>query len=198
MQSKRNSRQKLCKLRKRTIKHMNDLVSVIGNIRQGSSHPERDFARVFKDESVYSKMLDTLHVAFMESFKYEMKLVTLEHKQAIRYACVLADLKPPSDKQLRDRHYRARIQRSLEAKKRADGKSWFEVFRQELLVDKLKKVHEKHVVEETVICLECGLEQKPVENYVICKCGFQGPVIGNLYQGFSREEEHNKLKEKEA
>ena len=177
---------------------MESLTEEIEKIRQISSSPKRDFALIFKDESVYTKMLGTLQTAYMDSFKSNM-LFTIENKDAIQIACQVIGLKYPSDKQLSDRHYRARIQRRLEREKRPDGISQFEWFRQMLLNQKLDKVYGKHAVEErkkSVTCPQCHLEQKPVENYVICECGFQGPVIGNLYQGFSREEESNKLKEK--
>lgn len=200
MQSKRNKQKQLSKVRRKIVKHMKSLTDDIGKI-QASSSPERDFALIFKDESVYTKMLGTLQTAYMDSFKSKMKLFTIENRDAIQMACLTAGLGCPSDKQLSERHYRTRIQRSLEAKKRKDGTSEFEWFRKMLLVQSLDKVYGKHAVEErkkSVTCPKCHLEQKPVKNYVICKCGFQGPVIGNLYSGFSREEESKKLNEKGA
>jgi hypothetical protein len=165
---------------------MQDLVSIIKEIRQVSNHPEREFTRIFEDESVYSRMLETLHVAFMEIFNYKTKLVTPEYKEAIRHTCISAGLKVPSNKQLSDRHYRARLLESLERKKRKDGTSYFDFLRQLVLIQKLEEVYQKHAVEETVTCSKCGLKQKPVKNYIMCgRCGWQGAVIGNLYKWFS-------------
>jgi len=196
-----DKRKQRYKLRRSIISHMKSLTDEIRKIRKVSSSPERDFALIFKDESVYTQMLPTLHTAYMTSFKSKMKLLTIEDNRDIQSVCLSAKSKCPSDKQLSDRHYRARLLRSLERKKREDGTSWYKVLCQRQMINRLDKVYGKHVVEERkkfVVCPKCHLEQKPVKNYIVCKCGWQGAVTGNLYEDFSKEEEFNKLKEKGA
>lgn len=230
-----DKRKQRYKLRRRIVNHMTGLAAIIGEIRKVSSSPERDFALIFKDESVYSRMRETLHVAFMENLNYKPKLVTLEYKELIRDTCISAGLKEvPSNKQLSDRHYRARLLESLDRIKSPYGKnSWYKVLCEREVNNRLDKVFGKQVVEERkkiVTCNNCYLEQKPVEDYVTCdrkhvvlerkkilaclkclseqepvekfvkcpRCGGEGAVIGNLYEGFSREEELNKLKKEGA
>ena len=197
-----DKRKQRYKLRRSIISHMKSLTDEIRKIRKVSSSPERDFALIFKDESVYTQMLPTLHTAYMTSFKSKMKLLSIEDKLEIQRVCFDAELKCPSDKQLSDRHYRTRLKESLDRIKSSDGKkSWYEVLCERQVINRLDKVYEKHVVEERkkfVVCPKCHLEQKPVKNYIVCKCGWQGAVTGNLYEDFSKEEEFNKLKEKGA
>ena len=183
-----DKRKQRYKLRRRFVNHMTSLTAMIGEIRRVSSSPERDFALIFKDESVYFKMLGTLHIAHMATLESKMKLLTKENKDAIQISCSILGLRRPSDKQLSDRHIRARILRSIERKESKAGTQYLDLFRKQFVREKRNKVYGEHVVEERkkiVTCSNCNLEQKPVENFVICdRCGWQGSVIGNLYVGF--------------
>lgn len=128
-------RNMLYEIRKRAQENMQELTDIISGIRNVSKHPEREYARIFKDEKVYHEMRAVLYQAYFESYRSTLKLYLPENLDAITIACARAGIPLQSKKQLADRHIREKVLNRLKQEKRDDGMSW-SAWMQEYLLEK--------------------------------------------------------------
>jgi len=175
-------------LRKRAKQYIKALTFLITKIEKTSPRPENEFAIIFENEKDYFTVLKNLKWAYELSYKAPIKLATEEAWTEIQIAAINSGLKPPKDKDMYDQKYRLNLVKKIRNKEIIDGKPHLKMVRQLLLKAKQRNQQIKFRKKRTE-CPKCGLNQL-ITSYIICdKCNFQGPVIGNLYEGFSKEEQ---------
>ena len=172
-------------IRGRAVHAMEDLIFILKNIKNVSKKPERDFAKIFNNDKQFISLIETLHWAYDESYKAPVKLAAEESWQILETALLTAGLGFKSNKALYNADYRLEMVRRLRRKEKVDGKQYFERIHRLILANKGAFAQKKEEISNRVVCPRCGLEQSPVD-YIFCpgeKCGFQGPVLRNLYKG---------------
>jgi hypothetical protein len=174
-------------VRRRAQRYMRDLIFILKNLEKVSKRPDREFARIFGDEEQFVSLIETLHWAYDKSFQSSVKLANEDNFRALQIGLVAAGIRYKSNRALYDKGYRLDLVRRLKRKEKADGKPYFRQIYDVLLRNKASEpilLQRREERRKRVNCPKCGLEQAPVENYVMCPhCRFQGAVIGNLYQG---------------
>ncbi len=175
-------------LRERAKQYIKALTFIIKKIEKNSPKPENEFAIIFKNEKDYFTLLKNLRWAYELSYKAPIKLAAEEAWTEIQIAAIHSGLKPPKDKDMFDQKFRLNLVKKLRNKEIVDGKPYLKNVRQLLLHAKQRNQQIKFRKKRTE-CPNCGLNQF-ITSYIICdKCKFQGRVIGNLYEGFSKEEQ---------
>jgi len=168
---------------------MKDLTFILKQMKNISERPEKDFAKIFEDKKQYFTLRETLYWAYGESYKAPIKLANEENLQMLQIALMRAGLGFHSNRMIYDIDYRLEVVRKLRRKEKAKGVQYFDLVHQSSLDHKMvsQQIEERG---KKVTCLQCGLEQRPVKNYVMCpRCRFQGAVIGNLYKGLAPSDE---------
>ena len=175
-------------LRERAKQYIKELTFIITKIEKTSPKPENEFAIIFENEKDYFTVLKKLQWAYEHSYKAPIKLAAEEAWKEIKIAAIHSGLKPPKDKDMFDQKFRLNLVKKLRNKELIDGKPYLKNVRQLLLHAKQRNQQIKFRKKRTE-CPNCGLNQL-ITPYIICeKCNFQGPVIGNLYEWFSKEEQ---------
>jgi len=174
-------------VRRRAQRYMSDVILILKNMEKVSKRPDREFARIFGDEKQFVSLIETLHWAYEKSFQSSVKLANVDNFRALQIGLAAAGIGYKSNRALYDMGYRQDLVRRLKRKEKADGKPYFRQIYDVLLRNKeiapiLSQRREER--KKRVKCPKCGFEQAPVENYVMCPhCNFQGPVMGDLYEG---------------
>jgi hypothetical protein len=166
-------------IRKRAMQCIEDLILILEKMNNVSSKPERDFAKIFRDDTQYFELLKTLDWAWRESYNKTVKLADPENFRILYQAATEAGLGVYSEKMRYDRNHRLDIRRRLQRKSKADGVDYLAEVRQEIL--HRETLRHYGTKKNLVPCPKCGHEQE-IMSYIDCpKCGYDGPVIGDLY-----------------
>jgi hypothetical protein len=110
-------------LRRKALKAMLTLTNTIEKIEGSSEKPERDYARIFKNESIYVKMQVVLSRAYQASFKSKLKLFGPDYMRLndIIMACRMVKLPEPTEQQLSKAAYRTGMVEKLKHRVGPDG-----------------------------------------------------------------------------
>lgn len=104
-------RQTLCTLRPRAQKAIETLTESLEEIRKVSKHPERDYARIFKDDTCYLAMVTVCCSARTQGLKWDLTRGYLQN------ALISAGLGYYSKRKLSDENVRAEaIEKLIEAR----------------------------------------------------------------------------------
>ncbi len=169
-------------IRKRAQQCMANLTLILGSIPKISDKPEKDFAKIFKDENEYYSLINSLQLTFRESYRVKEKLAAEEHWDILRRLAMEIGLGVHSKRKMFDRDYRLNLMNRLKRKEKRDDKPYTEMLWRE--VTRAKERKQSGRKRRLVFCPRCKLEQQPDIRISCPKCGFSGPVIGDLYEGF--------------
>lgn len=166
-------------IRKKARQCIENLIFILESIHKVSSKPERDFAKILKDDQ-YFRLVKTLGWAWRESYNHTVKLSNKENWKILRIAAMEAGLPVVSGKKDYDAGYRLDTMRRLKRKEKEDGVPYLEHVQRQILYSKEMRFYGKQR-KRLAVCPQCGLEQESL-NYIICsKCKFKGPVVGDLF-----------------
>ena len=166
-------------LRKRAQKAMEDLILILEMIKNpevSENHPEHDYAKIFQKDKLFFKMLDVCNEAYKISYKSKEKLANEENWRFLREAALRAGIFV-SEKEMFKPDQRLALAKKLERKGKRTGIDYMEQLNRELWMEQFKPKNRW-----TVSCPRCSLEQFPTVSIDPCpKCGFEGPVMPDLY-----------------